>query len=98
MERVASALNLTDEQKTQVRPIFDSERQQMREVFQQVRNQTISRDEGKAKIEAIRKATSAKLKSILTPDQFATWQKISHPHRHLMRTPESTNAPPAEGQ
>lgn len=85
---IAKALNLTDAQKAQVQPILDAQRDKMRAVFQ---DDSLSQDDKRAKMKQIRDDTTAQLKPILTPEQFATWQKMQTRMRRM--SPPGGNAP-----
>jgi Spy/CpxP family protein refolding chaperone len=95
MNNMAVALNLTDEQKTNVQPILDDQRHQMIAIFQ---DRMMPPEEKRAKIQEIRNDTATKLQAVLTPEQLAKWQKMQP---HLLRlappTPNGTNAPAAHG-
>ena len=72
-DALAERLNLTDDQKPKVRDILQAEREQMRDLWQ---NQDLSREDRMAKMKTIHDDTSAKLKNVLTPDQFQKWQEM----------------------
>lgn len=78
IERLAQILNLTDAQKAQVQPILDTERQKMRDLRE---NTGLSMDEKRSKMKELRENTTAQLQPILTPEQFAKWQNMTHPRR-----------------
>jgi hypothetical protein len=86
---LAQSLKLTDEQKEKIRPIIKEEADQ----FAALRTQTNMppQDRG-AKIKEIREATAAKLKPILTEEQ---WQRYSRPFTNRLQTVIRTNVPPA---
>jgi Spy/CpxP family protein refolding chaperone len=86
-------LNLTDDQKTQVQPILEAERQKMRDLRN---DSSLSSDDRKAKMKEIRKDTATQLQPILTPDQFAQWKSMGHSHHSQPMQPASTNAPAAQ--
>jgi periplasmic protein CpxP/Spy len=68
-------LGLTEDQKTQLRPIVTEETQQM----EAVRNDnSLSQEQKIAKINQIREAASPKIKAILTPEQL---QKLADMQR-----------------
>lgn len=93
IERLAQILNLTDAQKAQVQPILDTERHKMRDLRE---NTDLSMDEKRSKMKEIRDNTTAQLQPILTPEQFAKWQNMTHPRRpeRPPRPPVVTNTPP----
>jgi hypothetical protein len=88
-DMVAQRLNLTDDQKPKVKAILDSRQEQMRDLWQ---NQDMSRDDRMAKMKSIREDTDAKLKAVLTADQFKQWQEMES----RMRGPRN-GPPPGQG-
>ncbi len=95
LDRIEKALNLTDDQKTQVQPILESWRSQMMATMQ---DSSLSSDDKHAKVKSIHDDTTAKLQPILTADQLATWQKISTPRQHHPAAAPATPPAPAAGQ
>lgn len=88
-DMIAQRLNLTDDQKPKVKAIFDEQRQKMRDLRN---NQDLSRDDRMAQMQTIRKDTDAKLKAVLTEDQFKQWQEMES----KMRGPRN-GPPPGQG-
>ncbi|HEY1787333.1 MAG TPA: hypothetical protein VGJ73_04225 [Verrucomicrobiae bacterium] len=95
IEKVEQNLNLTDDQKTQVQPILEAQRQKMKELRN---DSSLSTDDRRAKMKEIRKETSDQLQPILTPDQFTKWKTMNHSHKPMPQAaPDvSTNAPSAQ--
>src|SRR2546422_352814 len=62
----AAALNLTADQQTQIKAVFEAMHPQMKAVEDDT---TLSQDERMAKMKDLRDATHAKIKALLTPDQ-----------------------------
>lgn len=92
---ISKQLALTDDEKPKVKPIWDDMQQQMRDLRADT---TIAPTDKRAKMKDIRDATGAKLKDILTPDQYAKWQKIGPGNRHPVAAPpvnESSTPPVA---
>jgi len=89
---VAKMLNLTDDQKAKVQPILDAQREKMRAVFQ---DDSLSPDDKRAKMKTIRDDTNAKLKPILTPEQYATWEKMQTRMRRMAAPGGNAPAPGA---
>jgi Spy/CpxP family protein refolding chaperone len=89
-------LNLTDDQKPKVKTIMDAQTQKMRDVRE---DDSLSQDDKRAKMKAIHEDTATQLQAVLTPDQFAKWQKISQrmPRRPMQNgdNPPPANPPPA---
>lgn len=70
IQNILSKLDLTDDQKAKVKPIAEDNSKQMREVFQ---DSSLSREDRRDKIKTINDATNAKLKDILTADQYTKY-------------------------
>jgi Spy/CpxP family protein refolding chaperone len=71
------ALNLTEQQKDQIKPIFQSTRQQM----QALRNDTsLTPEQRREKLQQIRQSQQAQLNSILTPEQQQQLQQMHRRH------------------
>ena len=86
IDMIAQRLNLTEDQKPKVKEILEGQRQHMRDLWRQ--GQDLSREDRMAKMKSIREDTNAKLKAVLTADQFEQWQKM----QSRMRGPR--NRPP----
>jgi len=91
-DMIAQRLNLTDDQKPKVKEILGSQREQMRDLWQ---NQDMSRDDRMAKMKSIREDADAKLKAVLTADQFEQWQKMESRMRGPRNRPPG-GPPPGE--
>ena len=72
-DMIAKQLDLTDDQKTKVKPIIDDMMSKMREARA---DQSLSQDDRRAKMKDIRDAAGTQLKDILTPDQYEKWTKM----------------------
>ena len=92
-DMIAKQLDLTDDQKAKVKPIFDD----MRTKITALRSdQSLSQEDRRAKMTEIRTATSAQLKDILTPEQYDKWTKMgARGGRPPGGTPPTTSAVPA---
>lgn len=81
-ERFAEALNLTPEQKTDLKSIRDNEKQQA----QAIKNDSsLTADQKKAKLKDLRKDSHQQMMAKLTPDQqqkFKEMRKENRGHRH----------------
>jgi Spy/CpxP family protein refolding chaperone len=85
-------LNLTDEQKTKLRPIITEENQQM----EALRNDNSMTQEQKiAKANQIRADASPKIKAILTPEQL---QKLAELQQERVRQQQSQPSSPSSSQ
>lgn len=92
IDRLAEVLSLSDAQKTQVQSVLDAARQKMRDVHQDT---SLSVDERRSKMKEIRDDITTQLQPILTPEQLAKWQNMTHSHHSMPKAtpPASTNAP-----
>ncbi len=77
MGKMAAALGLSDAQKAQMKPILESARDQAKAVKADT---TLSPEDRKSKMKAIRKDTMTKIGPILTPDQKQKLVTMRH-HR-----------------
>jgi Spy/CpxP family protein refolding chaperone len=66
-EHVLEKLNLSQEQRTEVTTIFEDARKQLNEL----------RKESEPKFREVRKNTDDRLKSVLTPEQFEQFQRMT---------------------
>ena len=83
-------LNLTPEQKTKLRPIFQSSHQQV----QAVRNDaSLTTEQKQAKISEIRQNTQSQVNGILTPEQHQQWQQM----QQMRQNRRGKQAPPPSG-
>jgi hypothetical protein len=89
IDRLAQALNLTDDQKAQVQTILDNERQKMMAIRQ---DDTLSADDKKAKGKALRDDLNAQMKNILNDDQYQKWMSMQARMRRM--SPPPPPAPP----
>lgn len=88
-------LALTDDEKTNVAAALADNRQKMRDLRQDA---SLSADDKRTQSKQLREDLNAKMKDILTPDQYTQWLKLSTVHRRPAPTPPadgtpSTNAP-----
>ncbi len=92
---LAKRLALTDDEKTNVAAALADNRQKMRDLRQDT---SLSNEDKRAQAKQLREDLNAKMKDILTPDQYTQWLKINTVHRRPAPTPPadstpSTNAP-----
>ena len=78
IDQLTKQLALTDDQKPKVQAVLDDQRKKMSELRQDT---TLSTEDKRAKSKTIRDEATAKLKEILTADQFAKYQKMPQPGR-----------------
>jgi Spy/CpxP family protein refolding chaperone len=70
LQHISSELNLTDDQKTQLKPMLQSEVQQL----QAVKDDTsLSPDQKEAKAKAIHQSFKTQMSGVLTPEQQKKW-------------------------
>jgi periplasmic protein CpxP/Spy len=74
LNKMAEELKLTDEQKTKVEAVMKEQQEKMRGAREANANATPEVRREKAK--AAREEVSKKMKGILTPEQFAKWEKM----------------------
>ena len=73
MGTVAQELDLTKDQKQQLKPILQEEARKLKAL----RTETgLSRQQKRQKLQEIRQDMVAKVKPILTPEQLDKWQKL----------------------
>ena len=66
LQSLSSELNLTDDQKTQLKPILQDEAQQIKALHDDA---SLSPDQKKAKVAEIRQSHKSQMDAILTPEQ-----------------------------
>ncbi len=74
LNKIAEELKLTDEQKTKVEAAMKAQQEKMRGSREANANSTPEERREKAKVAA--EEMSKKMKEILTPEQFAKWDKM----------------------
>ena len=73
LERLTTALGLTDDQKAKIKPILDGRREKM----MALRNDaSVSADDKKAKMKEIMDTSNADIKAVLTPDQVKKFDEL----------------------
>jgi protein CpxP len=65
-------LNLTDQQKEQLKPIYQEQMEKLRQLHQDT---SLSLTEKLDKVKAMHTESAPRLKKILTPEQYAKWEK-----------------------
>ena len=90
VDRMAKELNLTDDQKPKVKAALEERNQAARKLNQE---SGLSPEDHRAKMKEIQEAFVAKMKTILTTEQFDKWHKnMPHP-----RGPQAHGDKPAPG-
>lgn len=72
LKRMSETLNLTDEQKEKIRPILQSEADQLKAMRE---NTSLSREQRMEKRRQIEQGTRKQIREILTPEQRAKWRE-----------------------
>ena len=78
LDGMAKQLDLTDDQKAKVKPVMEDQQKQMADLR---KDTSLAPADRRAKMKEIRDGTGAKLKEILTPEQYAKWQKMGPGNR-----------------
>jgi periplasmic protein CpxP/Spy len=78
LQEVGKELNLTDEQKEKLKPIFQAQAEKVKELRADT---SLTREQKIEKFKAIRDEIAPKVKEILTAEQFAKWEKIREQFR-----------------
>jgi Spy/CpxP family protein refolding chaperone len=84
---LAEKLNLTDEQKTAIKPILATEVNDIKAVVQ---DNSLSKEQKQTKISGIREASNKKINTLLTPEQQA---KLAQLKEHAKQERNKKNAP-----
>ncbi len=78
MKRMGEELKLTEEQKEQLKPVFQEELKKMNELRE---NTKFSREQKQEKLQEFQTGLAAKIKPILTGEQNEMWTKMSEEAR-----------------
>jgi Spy/CpxP family protein refolding chaperone len=81
LAQLTTALNLTDDQKPKVQAVLDDQKKQMTDLRNDPDFSSMSQADRRTKMQAIRADITAKMKAILTDDQFAKYQKMGGRNR-----------------
>jgi Spy/CpxP family protein refolding chaperone len=83
-DRMAEELKLTDEQKTKIRTFREEQRKKAEEIR---KDTSLTPEQKREKSVALRKEGDAKMKEILTAEQYAKWEKNDNRKRGPAATP-----------
>ena len=72
LKQLAEALELTEEQKNQIKPILAEEAAALKAVWE---DKSLSREDGREKMRAVRDSFAAKIEALLTPEQKTKFEK-----------------------
>jgi len=81
-DQLSQKLNLSDEQKTQLKPIFAERRQKL----EALRSSTDSKDDKHKEARQIMKDSDAKVKGVLTSDQYTQYKQLKQQMREQHKT------------
>jgi len=77
-DMIAKELGLTDDQKAKVKTAMEEQQSKMKALHD---DNTIAKEDKRAKAKEIRDSFVASMKEILTPEQFTKWQSHMPQHR-----------------
>ena len=72
-KEISEALGLTEEQKTQIKPIVTEEAAALAAIWQ---DKSLSREASREKAKAVRDSFGAKIEALLTPEQKTKWEGL----------------------
>jgi len=73
MQQIAQELNLTEDQKTQLKPILNKEVAKLKALRGDA---SLTREQRQEKVKAIREEIKREVKPVLTAEQWEKWEKI----------------------
>jgi Spy/CpxP family protein refolding chaperone len=79
-ENMAQELNLSDEQQTQMKDIFQKQRQQAQSIRQDT---SLTPEQRRQKMQELRQSTHQQMMSILNSDQQQKWQQLQSQHKGM---------------
>ncbi|HTV14314.1 MAG TPA: hypothetical protein VME68_06340 [Acidobacteriaceae bacterium] len=96
LEHMTKQLNLTADQQTQIKPILVDRQQKMQALWQ---NQSLSREDRRSQMMAIRQDSETKINAVLNDDQKQKYQAMQeHMHRGGPGGGGENGPPPAQPQ
>jgi len=95
LEMLSKKLNLTDSQKTTLKPIFAAEANDIKAVWQ---DKSLSKEQKQSKASGIREAANTKINAVLTPEQQAKWTELKKERAMWMHHKGMHRRHPGEGQ
>jgi hypothetical protein len=72
MQEAIKDLNLTDQQKEQLKPIYEEQMERLRQLYQDT---SLSIPEKLEKLKSMHQEIAPKLKQVMNAEQFAKWEK-----------------------
>lgn len=98
LQRMTQQLNLTSQQQQQVKPILDSETQQMQALRQ---GSSLSQQDRMTKMQDIRQSSGSQIKALLNSDQQAKFERMmsrqGHGGPHGAYGQNAPSGPPRDG-
>jgi Spy/CpxP family protein refolding chaperone len=94
LEMLSEKLNLTDAQKTTLKPILATEANDIKAVWQ---DKSLSKEQKQSKASGIREAANTKINAVLTPEQQAKWTELKKEHAMWMHHKGMHRRAPGEG-
>ncbi len=73
LQKLSAALDLTEEQKAKIKPIFEDESAKIKSILE---DSTLSRQQKRSKVRDIHAATFEQIKSVLTPEQLKKHEQM----------------------
>jgi len=96
LEHLTKTLNLTSDQQTQIKPILESQQQQMMALHQ---DSSLSRDDKMAKAKSLHADTTSKIEGVLTSDQKQKYEAMQQKmQEHMQERMQGGAAPQAQPQ
>ncbi len=98
LEHLTKALDLSSDQQTQIKPILESQQQQMMQIHQ---DQTLSRDDKMAKAKSLHDDTTSKIQAVLNDQQKQKYTAMQQKMQERMQQRMQGGAapePPAQPQ
>ena len=78
LQMLSEKLNLTDEQKTTLKPILEDQAQQMKAIHADT---SLSEEQKRDKMKAIHETFHDKINAVLTPEQQVKFKQMKHEHK-----------------
>lgn len=88
LDWLSKQLNLTDDQKTKLKPILDDESSQMKSIHD---DSSLSQDQKRDKMKELRESTDTKIEDVLTPDQQTKFKELNAERKEHQK--KATNPP-----
>ncbi len=84
LDRMTRRLNLTDDQRAQIKPILEERQQKMAAIFQ---NQSLTQGEARQQMRAVHLDTHNRIMAVLNDQQKQVFQQMEHRRWNRMNTP-----------